>query len=85
MIVNIVVIGIVNGIVIVGAMFVGVYTVVVVINLTIVGAEVFASGYACKRLSMYHNRGEIVSISTIIINVITNIFVISVISFVSFQ
>ena len=44
-IVNIVVIGIVNGIVIVivGAMFVGVYAVVVVINLTIVGAEVLAS------------------------------------------
>ena len=43
--VNLVVIGIVNGIVIVivGAMFVGVYAVVVVINLTIVGAEVLAS------------------------------------------
>ena len=88
-IVNVVVIVIVNGIVIVivgamfvGVMFVGMDAVVVVINLAIVVAEVLASGYTSKGLSMYHNRCENVTRSTIIINFITNILVIIVISFV---
>ena len=88
-IVNVVVIVIVSGIVIVivivGAMFGSVYAVVVVINMAIVVAEVLASGYTSQGLSMYHNDGKNVTISTIIIYFMINIYVIIVISFISLQ